>query len=151
EGGFRVLSSFVKKGGVMLIWVYGRLHTGAAVYMYEPIRLVTRHLPKRLLVPLCHPFAAIVHGLNKISDFFASHPFTAHAATLIPFQYYRQFPYEVKLNDAFDVLATPKSRYYHMQTIKEWFERIRLKPTLQYLRKKSIIGFAYNNNSEQSA
>ncbi len=143
EKGFQSILSHTKSGGVALIWVYGRQHNDAAVYIYEPIRKVTRHIPKRWLVPLCYPFAGMVEGLNLVANGLERTPGMKNIGRRIPFQYYRQFPFEVKLNDAFDVLATPKSRYYPIDAIRGWFERAQLTdPKLEFLRKKSIIAYA---------
>ena len=142
ESGFQSMLSHTKTGGVALIWVYGRLHNNAAIYMYEPLRAVTRHIPKRILVPICYPFAGLVEGLNQLANLFERLPGFRAVGQKIPFQYYRQFPFEVKLNDAFDVLATPKSRYYKQEFIRAWFERAGLDAKLEFLRKKSIIAYA---------
>ena len=40
----------------------------------------------------------------------------------MPFAYYANFPFNMKLNDAFDVLATPKSNYYFTSEIERWFK-----------------------------
>lgn len=143
ESGFQRLIKHTKSGGVVLIWIYGRLHNNTAVYVYEPLRTVTRHIPKRVLVPLCYPFAGIVEGCNQAANLLEKTKGFPKLGRQIPFQYYRQFPFEVKLNDAFDVLATPKSRYYKMETIQDWFTRANLRqPRLSFLRKKSIIAYA---------
>lgn len=139
EKGFRHLLRHVVQGGIMLIWVYGHRRNVMARYLYEPLRTITRKLPKRALLPLCYPFAAIVEASNVLSAMFEK-LYLKPIARILPFQYYRRFPFEVKLNDAFDVLATPKSRYYHMETIRAWFDRAELPDAdLRYLREKSII------------
>lgn len=142
ENGFRSLKEFLKPGGLLLIWVYGRLHNNMAVYIYESIRTITRRLPKRVVHILCHPFALFVHMCNAISDGIESISNSKRIADMVPFSYYRMFPYEVKLNDAFDVLATPKSRYYRMEEIHNWYTRAGfVDPHLSFLRKKSIIAY----------
>jgi 2-polyprenyl-3-methyl-5-hydroxy-6-metoxy-1,4-benzoquinol methylase/uncharacterized protein YbaR (Trm112 family) len=115
--GFIACTSVIKPGGKILIWVYNRRGNVRALYFYEPIRSITRLLPKSLLYKLCYFPAGIVHLINlataKMSD--------------PPFGYYRQFPFNMKLNDAFDVLATPKSNYYYVETIISWFKKAHLK------------------------
>lgn len=143
EKGFQSLLKHTKSGGIALIWVYGRKNNNTAVYVYEPLRMLTRHIPKKILVPICYPFAGIVEGLNQLANVLDKIPGLQKISRTIPFQYYRQFPFEVKLNDAFDVLATPKSRYYRIGTIQAWFDKVHLSDAkLSYLRKKSIIAFA---------
>jgi hypothetical protein len=38
----------------------------------------------------------------------------------------------MKLNDAFDVLATPKSNYYYSEEIEKWFSDSKLKNIKSY-------------------
>ncbi|MFA5070033.1 MAG: class I SAM-dependent methyltransferase [Patescibacteria group bacterium] len=143
EAGFRSLTRFLKPAGIILIWVYGRLNNNAAVYFYEPIRKITRHINKKALVVICYPFAGAVHGFNRLADLMSKLPLTKKVASFLPFQYYRLFPFEVKLNDAFDVLATPKSRYYKIEKIRNWFKNAGFSESkLSYLRKKSIIAYS---------
>jgi hypothetical protein len=47
-------------------------------------------------------------------------------AQKMPFSYYANFPFNMKLNDAFDVLATPKSNYYFVEEIETWFQNAAL-------------------------
>lgn len=142
EAGFQSIVRHVKPGGTVLIWVYGRQDNNTAVYVYEPMRTITRHIPKRILVPLCYPFAGLVQLFNSLATGLEPVPGLRSVGRRLPFQYYRNFPFEVKLNDTFDVLATPKSRYYPMETIQAWFDRLGLQGKLSYLRKKSIIAYA---------
>ncbi len=102
--------------GRIIIWVYARKNNARALYFYEPIRTITRHIPKRLLLWLCHIPAIIVHGINYLTQFIWRLWFK-NAIKHIPFYYYINFPYNMKHNDAFDVLATPKSNYYYTEDI----------------------------------
>jgi 2-polyprenyl-3-methyl-5-hydroxy-6-metoxy-1,4-benzoquinol methylase/uncharacterized protein YbaR (Trm112 family) len=115
--GFLSLANVAKTGGKVLIWVYNRRGNARALFLYEPLRIFTRLLPKSFLYKLCYIPAGIVHSINLITKK-ASDP---------PFGYYRQFPFNMKLNDAFDVLATPKSNYYYVEEIVSWFKRAGLK------------------------
>lgn len=45
----------------------------------------------------------------------------------MPFSYYANFPFNMKLNDAFDVLATPKSNYYFKEEVESWYKKSKLK------------------------
>jgi SAM-dependent methyltransferase len=117
ESGFKKCLSVVKPRGKLIIWVYNRRHNNRALYIYEPLRSLTRILPKPFLYKLCYFPALLVHLINLI---------TAHSSNP-PFGYYRNFPFNMKLNDAFDVLATPKSNYYYVEQIIEWFEHAHLK------------------------
>lgn len=124
--GFLKLPKVLKKGGKMLIWVYNRRGNARALYFYEPMRSLLKHLPKPLLFKLCYLPGGIVHGINMIT-----HGLTALGAkglaAKVPFSYYANFPFNMKLNDAFDVLATPKSNYYYKEEIEVWYKDGHLK------------------------
>lgn len=111
--GFHTLTRFLKKRGQMLIWVYNRRNNKRALYFYEPMRSISRYIPRKTLLLLCYVPAGIVHFINILTVRWKSPPFG----------YYRQFPFNMKLNDAFDVLATPKSNYYFWEEIENWFYR----------------------------
>ena len=118
--GFLSLPKVLRIGGRFLIWVYNRRDNARALYFYEPLRAVLRHLPKPLLYKLCYLPGGAVHGINLIGRWLADIGFPDLEKRL-PFSYYRHFPFNMKLNDAFDVLATPKSNYYYVEEIETWF------------------------------
>ncbi|MFZ1655194.1 MAG: methyltransferase domain-containing protein [Candidatus Moraniibacteriota bacterium] len=124
--GFLALPKVLKQGGRFLIWVYNRRDNARALYSYEPLRAVLRHLPKPILYKLCYLPGAIVHGINLFGRWIADIGFPDLEKSL-PFAYYRHFPFNMKLNDAFDVLATPKSNYYFVEEIENWFREARLR------------------------
>ena len=127
KAGFLAISQrVIKEGGHMIIWVYARKNNFRALYLYEPVRALTRHMNKKLLMFLCHVPAVIVHVINYITQLIWWLWFKK-AMKHIPFYYYINFPYNMKHNDAFDVLATPKSNYYYMEDIQQWFESAGLK------------------------
>ncbi len=118
--GFSKLPHVLKKGGKMLIWVYSRRNNARALYFYEPLRELLKKLPKPLLFKLCIIPGGIVHGINQTAILLRKIGFV-QLAKRFPFAYYANFPFNMKLNDAFDVLATPKSNYYFSEHIQEWF------------------------------
>ncbi len=123
--GFLSLPKVLKSGGRMLIWVYSRRNNNRALFFYEPIRSITNKMNKRLLYMACYFPALIVHFINYLTlglNFIGA----KKLAGKVPFFYYANFPFNMKLNDAFDVLATPKSNYYFLEEIKEWFEEAKL-------------------------
>jgi 2-polyprenyl-3-methyl-5-hydroxy-6-metoxy-1,4-benzoquinol methylase len=124
--GFLALPSVLKKDGKMLIWVYNRRNNARALYFYEPMRSVLKKLPKPLLFKLCYIPGLIVHLINGFTLFFNKIGLKK-LAQAVPFSYYANFPFNMKLNDAFDVLATPKSNYYYVEDIREWFQSASLK------------------------
>ena len=126
QEGFSSLPKTLKPGGKMIIWVYNRRNNKRALYFYEPLRDLLKKLPKPLLFKLCYIPGAIVHLLNY-STHFCNFIGAKNLAKKMPFTYYANFPFNMKLNDAFDVLATPKSNYYYVEEIEKWFSNAKLK------------------------
>lgn len=125
EEGFLRLPRVLKHGGRILIWVYNRRGNARALYFYEPLRTLLKKLPKPLLFKLCFLPALVVHGINAFGTGIDALGFKSTAKKL-PFSYYANFPFNMKLNDAFDVLATPKSNYYYRKQIEAWFKHASL-------------------------
>lgn len=119
--GFLSLPKTIKKDGQFLIWVYNRRDNARAIYFYEPLRDLLKKLPKPLLFKLCYIPGFIVHIINLFGKFLEAIGLK-NLASKLPFAYYAHFPFNMKLNDAFDVLATPKSNYYYFEEIKQWFK-----------------------------
>ncbi len=126
EEGFSRLPKVLKEGGRMLIWVYNKRGNARAIYFYEPLRALLKNFSKPFLFRLCYVPALGVQFFNEIT--IGLEKIGAKAiAKKIPFSYYSNFPFNMKLNDAFDVLATPKSNYYFRENIVDWFKNSRLK------------------------
>lgn len=126
QEGFSRLPKTLKDGGKMLIWVYNRRDNARALYFYEPLRALLRHLPKPILFKFCYIPGAVVHLINLFGKLLEKIGLKKLAKKL-PFSYYANFPFNMKLNDAFDVLATPKSNYYRVEEVKKWFSDAELK------------------------
>jgi len=127
QWGFTAIAQrVIQPKGRMIVRLYARKNNRRALYLYEPVRYVTRHMNKKLLMFLCHIPALIVHGINYLTKFIAWLGFKGITKKM-PFYYYINFPYNMKHNDAFDVLATPKSNYYYTEDIQKWFEDAWLK------------------------
>ena len=142
EKGFRSLIPFTKKDGLLGIWVYGRKNNIGAVYFFETLRRITRHIPHRILYYLCYLPALAVEISNRLYTFLSQYTLTSKLAHLCPYQYYALFPFEVKLNDAFDVFATPKSTYWKKEQIEDWYSTASFQEyNVSYLRKKSIKAY----------
>ncbi len=125
ETGFQQLVPLLKQGGLISLWVYGRAKQWAAVYLYEPVIKITRHIPHRLLYYLCYGPATIMEITNWIY-YLLNRISLKKIASFLPFKYYADYPFSVKLNDAFDVFATPSARYYTESEIHDWFTRANL-------------------------
>lgn len=120
ETGFHHLVPLLKPGALISIWVYGRVKQWAAVYFYEPIIKISHHLPHRLLYYLCYVPATIMEVTNCLYLLLKKIHLTK-LASILPFKYYADYPFSVKLNDAFDTFATPSARYYTETDILDWF------------------------------
>ncbi|MFA4826238.1 MAG: class I SAM-dependent methyltransferase [Methanoregula sp.] len=125
ETGFHQLIPLLKPGALISIWVYGRAKQWAAVYFYEPLIKITHRLPHRLLYYLCYVPATIMEIINGFSILLKK-IHLKKLSSVIPFKYYETYPFSVKLNDAFDVFATPSARYYSDEEIFNWFTRANL-------------------------
>lgn len=126
QEGFSRLPKVLKAGGKMLIWVYNRRNNKRALYFYEPLRSIFKRIPQPILYKLCYVPGGIVHLLNY-STHFCNFIGAKKLAKKMPFAYYANFPFNMKLNDAFDVLATPKSNYYFREQIEKWFSDANLR------------------------
>ena len=144
ETGFRQLVPLLKAGGLISIWVYGRAKQWAAVYFYEPVIKITHHLPHRLLYYLCYVPATIMEITNGLYLILKRIHLTK-LASILPFQYYADYPFSVKLNDAFDTFATPSARYYTDKELYLWFQKKNLKNILitEMGVSKGLKGFGY--------
>lgn len=129
--GFLKLPTVLKSGGEMVIWVYNRRNNARALYFYEPLRDLLKKLPKPMLFKLSYIPGFIVHLINLFGKFLEMLGLKSLAMKL-PFAYYANFSFNMKLNDAFDVLATPKSNYYYVEEIKQWFTDTSLKNIQAY-------------------
>ena len=125
ETGFQQLVLLLKPGALISIWVYGRAKQWAAVYFYEPLIKITHRLPHRLLYYLCYVPATIMEISNGIFRFFRWLHLPS-IASILPFKFYAEYPFSVKLNDAFDTFATPSAQYYTEKEIFDWFTRSNL-------------------------
>jgi len=131
QEGFSRLPSVLKSKGTMAIWVYNRRNNKRALYFYEPIRNVLKKMPKPFLYKFSYIPAIIAHLLNYITHFF-NFLGLKKIAKIIPFSYYANFPFNMKLNDSFDIIATPKSNYYYVEEIEKWFSDSALKDIKSY-------------------
>lgn len=125
EQGFQKLPSVLKSGGEMVIWVYNRRNNARALYFYEPVRDLLKNLPKPVLFKISYLPALIAEFLNYVTKILNWYGFKK-LAKKVPFSYYAHFPFNMKVNDTFDILATPKSNYYFVEDIKAWFTRANL-------------------------
>jgi len=131
QEGFSRLPKVLKPGGTMAIWVYNRRNNKRALYFYEPVRNILKKFPRSFLYKFSYLPATIAHFLNYLTHFF-NFLGLKKLAKKIPFSYYANFPFNMKLNDSFDIIATPKSNYYYVSEIEKWFRDANLKDIKSY-------------------
>ncbi len=120
RSGLLQLPTVAKKDGRVAIWVYNRRKNRRAQILYEPARVVLKRLPKPVLFKLSYLPALVAHTLNYCT-IFLKRIGMKKMAEHIPFSYYANFPFNMKLNDTFDIVATPKNNYYYVEEVKRWF------------------------------
>lgn len=131
QEGFSKLPKVLKRGGTMAIWVYNRRNNRRALYFYEPARNILKKFPKLFLYKFSYLPAIIAHSLNYFTHLF-NFLGLKKLAKIIPFSYYANFPFNMKINDSFDIIATPKSNYYYVEEIEKWFKEAGLKEIKSY-------------------
>lgn len=142
EAGFRSLVPLVRLRGALSIWVYGRANNISNVYIYETLRVLTRHIPHPLLYVFAYVPALGVQCMNWLYLACARTPFLRRIARHIPFSYYADFPFYVKVNDAFDVFSAPRSTYWRKSEIEAWYAAAGFTDyAVSYLRKKGVKAF----------
>jgi SAM-dependent methyltransferase len=142
EKGFTILTNLIRSGGTLAIWVYGRAHNIANVYIYESLRIITRRIPYRILHLLSYIPACGVQLMNYAYMVLLKIPLARRYASYIPFSYYAQFPFCVKVNDAFDIFSAPKSTYWRKEQIELWYKNGGFADfSVSYLRMKGIRAF----------
>jgi len=140
QEGFNSIPKTLKVNGEVILWVYDRPNNKRAIFLYEPLRKITTKIPKSVLKPLCHIPALVVHTLNLLTK--ALEKLKSPLVRFIPFNYYTNFPYSMKFNDSFDVLATPKSNYYSKEDIEKWFKEAGLTiKDIHYVKETGITGY----------
>jgi SAM-dependent methyltransferase len=122
--GFASLSSRVREGGRMVVWVYGQENNEWITRYVDPLRkTLTSRLPAPALraasaVPAAALWAAIrgvyrgatggVRGKLPYAEYFAS---------------LRDFPFHEIHNIVFDQLVTPVAHYLPEEEVRRWFSR----------------------------
>ncbi len=126
EKGFRELKKFVKKGGTISIWMYGK-RKGFDHKVSVILRKITPKINHTLLYFVCVAIALFLRifshypvkilnklGLHKLIKFF-------------PIRFHSDYPFYVVIGDAFDRLSVPLVNYYTRDELYKWFSSINLK------------------------
>lgn len=128
EGGFKKLTTMVKNGGNILIYVY---HSFSAkqvnFYLLHAVnffRRVTVKLPHQVLYVLCYPIAMASYLILVL-------PYKLFFKKIVkkgwPLGAYADYTFFVMLNDTFDRFSAPIENRYSKEQILAWYQRANLK------------------------
>ena len=128
------LLSFVKPGGALILWVYGKEGTQIVRWFIEPFRkLISRKLPIKITEMISIPLGVIFHILSQ---------FVKITKIKFPmreyFIYRAEFPIKNNLEMVFDQLLAPLSHFFSKEEFEFFFKDNNLK---EYLIRR------HNNNS----
>jgi SAM-dependent methyltransferase len=122
--GFASLSSRVREGGRMVVWVYGQENNEWITRYVDPLRkTLTSRLPAPALraasaVPAAALWAAIRGVYRGATDGMRSQlPYAHYFASL------HEFPFQEIHNIVFDQLVTPVAHYLPEAEVRRWFAR----------------------------
>jgi SAM-dependent methyltransferase len=128
EDGFRRLTTLVKPGGRVLIYVYHALEgepvKQAILRAVTAARRVTVRLPHRVLLPLTNAlgwglYASVVLPYRVLSRFAVTRPLAEH----FPLKSYAGYPVRVIINDQFDRFSAPIENRYTEREVGDWLAR----------------------------
>ena len=125
EAGFMSLVRFVRPGGAIFAWVYGKENNGVVHNFINPLRTaVTSRMPPRALPAVAWPmsvaFQAVVKGVYRPlhgTRAFAKLPSHDYFYSLSGFSFRRNY------NIVFDHLVAPVAFYLGREEFEEWFRR----------------------------
>ena len=123
EAGFRALTTRLKPGAPIFIWVYSR-GRGRQIRWFTRMRRISTRLPVRCLEPLALGGASLqwlcwivpARILNRFR-------LTQGLARRLPFTWHGRFPFYVLYTDWFDGLSVPLVAYYRREEIAAWYQR----------------------------
>lgn len=126
--GFRSMSSKIKEGGSICVWVYGKENNGWLIWFVNPIRLlVTSKMPSQLLLFLCF-FVAL--PLFVYCRFFVrpwqrlrrKHPRLPSLFYASYLEYIARFDFTEVHHIVFDHLIAPVAHYIARADVAGWFD-----------------------------
>jgi SAM-dependent methyltransferase len=144
EAGFRSLVRFVRPGGAIFAWVYGRENNGVVHGLINPLREnVTTRMPPSVLPIIAWPMSLVLHSLVKgiyrplrRTALFNALPLRAYLYSLSSFSFRRNY------NIVFDHLVAPVAFYLRRDEFESWFQRSNLcDVTISWRNQNSWRGF----------
>src|SRR5262249_39641102 len=144
RAGFASLVKYLKPGGAISAWVYGRENNEWIVHFINPLREhVTSRLPMRLLYALSYLPAAILYALlkliyaplggTKLSRFLFYADYLGYIA---------KFPFREIHNIVHDHLTAPVAFYISRDEFEQWFKAAETERTeIHWHNRNSWRGF----------
>lgn len=142
--GFQSLVRFVRPGGAIFAWVYGRENNGVVHYFINPLRKgLTSRMPPRMLPAVAWPLSVVFQGVVKgvyrplrHTRAFTALPSHDYLYSLSGFSFRRNY------NIVFDHLVAPVAFYLRREEFEGWFQRARLEHIeLSWRNQNSWRGF----------
>ena len=127
KSGFRALASYVKPGGRVSTWVYGREGNGWIEKFVDPIRKnLTSRLPQFITRCLCFlPAVTLYAGLKLL---YRPAKNRRRLKTLLPYSDYlcsiSDYSFAENFWNVFDQLVAPTAFYHSREEVVDWFESV---------------------------
>lgn len=132
EQGFATLVKYLKKGGIILIRMYGKEENFFMIYIIEKgVKKIMRFLKFSVIETLAYTLAIALYLITSI----VYKPIYALdkevAKKILPYHYYlvyiSQFSFYQLHSIIFDLLIAPLAFYYTKEGLLEWYEKCGLK------------------------
>lgn len=144
EAGFQSLVRYVRPGGAIFAWVYGRENNAVVHGFINPLREnVTSRIPPSLLPVIAWPMSVALQGVLKGvyrplhgTPLFRALPSRDYLYSLSSFSFRRNY------NIVFDHLVAPVAFYLRREEFEGWFQRSKLRDvTISWRNRNSWRGF----------
>ena len=144
EAGFQTLVGFVRPGGAIFAWVYGRENNAVVHGFINPLREnVTTRIPPSVLPVIAWPMSVVLHSVVKgvyrplhRTPVFKALPSRDYLYSLSGFSFRRNY------NIVFDHLVAPVAFYLRREEFESWFKRGKLRDvTISWRNRNSWRGF----------
>lgn len=146
EAGFQSLVRFVRPGGAIFAWVYGRENNWVVHGFINPIREnVTTRIRPSMLPVIAWPMSLVLHGVVKgiyrplhSTPVFKMLPSHEYLYSLSSFNFRRNY------NIVFDHLVAPVAFYLRREEFEGWFQRSHLRDVrISWRNQNSWRGFGH--------
>jgi SAM-dependent methyltransferase len=151
EAGFKSLVRFLKPGGAIFAWVYGKENNGVVHGFINPLRkTVTSRMPPSLLPAVAWPMTLVFHGAVKgvyrplrRTPVFKVLPLNEYLYSLSTFNFRRNY------NIVYDHLVAPVAFYLRREEFEDWFRRTELTDvTISWRNRNSWRGFGRSSGGD---